>query len=163
MRPVARTNVPTLLSYEGSGELERVLVIIDHSVATPTPTQPLFLALATARNVARDRGLPIEVITNADHPQVKLLVEEEIDEPPRVDRRGRAMIVREQSQPTDLIVLPALRDDAHLRLVPARLLKAVPRGAGLLIAISDAAPLDRVGEQTPDSHTASGTSESTIG
>ncbi|MTV24806.1 cation:proton antiporter [Nitriliruptoraceae bacterium ZYF776] len=156
---IARTNVPTMLTYEGEGPYERILVVIDESVAFTDPTGPLTLALATARHLSRDLNLPVEILSNVDEAPVTRMAVDKTGKAPNLDGRRRSIVVRDRARATDLIVLPALRDDAHLRAVPGRLLKAVPDGAALLVAIGDAAPIDQDRPGLPSTDSGAITSE----
>jgi hypothetical protein len=56
-----------------------------------------------------------------------------------VDERRRSIVVKDRALPTDLVVLPTIGDEVHLRGVAQRVLRAVPDGASLLVAIAEPA------------------------
>jgi nucleotide-binding universal stress UspA family protein len=132
-----RIAVPTLVTHEGSERLSRLLVVVDESVMTPRGQGPLQLALDTARHVAADLNLPIEVVGNVDDGAVARRVREELEVPMLVDERRRSILVKDLARPSDVVVLPTIGDEAHLRGVATRVLRAVPDGASLLVAIAE--------------------------
>jgi Kef-type K+ transport system membrane component KefB len=137
---LARTAVPTLVTYEGEERIDRVLVVVDESVMTERGQGPLQLALDTARYVSADLGgVRIEVIGNVDDAAVARRVEAALDVPMQVDLRRRSIVVKSVARPTDLVLLPTLGDEAHLRGVATRVLRAVPAGASLLVAVAEPA------------------------
>ncbi len=137
-----RTRVPTLVTFEGDRSYSRILVVVDESVMTPRGHDPLDLALETAAHMRRDGGQPIEVIGNVDEPRVARQVRRRLDVDMEVDLRRRAIIVKERATVDDLVVLPTLGDETHLRAVASRLLRAVPDGASLLVAIAELSSVD---------------------
>ncbi len=154
------TRLPTLVTYEGDRPFTRILVVVDESVMSPRGHDPLDLALETAAHIRRDTGRPVEVIGNADEPRVARQVQERLDVTMQVDLRRRAIIVREQATVDDLVVLPTLGDEVHLRAVASRLLRAVPDGASLLVAVAELASVDTpslgpVAEDAPSASTGS--------
>jgi Kef-type K+ transport system membrane component KefB/nucleotide-binding universal stress UspA family protein len=132
-----RIAVPTLVTHEGSERPSRLLVVVDESVMTPRGQGPLQLALDTARHVAADLNLPIEVVGNVDDGAVARRVREELEVPMLVDERRRSILVKDLARPSDVVVLPTIGDEAHLRGVATRVLRAVPEGASLLVAIAE--------------------------
>jgi Kef-type K+ transport system membrane component KefB len=135
-----RTQVPTLLTFEGDATPTRILVVVDETVTSVRGRGALRLALATARHVARDLDLDVEVIANVDVPAVTALVRDRLGVPVQVDVRRRSVLVRELAVVTDVIVLPTLGDDIHVRGVTTRVLPAVPLGASLLVALAEGSP-----------------------
>jgi hypothetical protein len=59
-----------------------------------------------------------------------------------VDLRRRSILVKELARPDDVVVLPTLGDESHLRAIASRVLRAVPDGASLLVAVAELAPAD---------------------
>jgi hypothetical protein len=80
------------------------------------------------------------VIANVDVPAVTALVRDRLGVPVQVDVRRRSVLVRELAVVTDVIVLPTLGDDIHVRGVTTRVLPAVPLGASLLVALAEGSP-----------------------
>jgi Kef-type K+ transport system membrane component KefB len=138
---LARTTVPTLVTHEGDAPIARILVVVDESVTTERGAGPLQLALDTARYVRADLGgdVTIEVIGNVDDGRVAALVRAQLDRPVLVDERRRSILVKDRARPTDLVILPTIGDDRHLRGVAQRVLRAVPPGASLLVAVAEPA------------------------
>lgn len=132
-----RTRLPTLVTFEGERSFTRILVVVDESVMTARGHDPLELALETAAHVRRDTGRPVEVIGNAEESRVARRVRARLGVEMQVDLRRRAIIVKERATVDDLVVLPTLSDEMHLRAVASRALRAVPEGASLLVAIAE--------------------------
>lgn len=137
-----QTRVPTLVLHEGHNHVRRVLVVVDESVMTPRGRAPLELALDGAAHIARETGSPIEVIGNVDEPRVARRVAERLGVDMEVDLRRRAIIVKERATASDLVLLPTLSDEAHLRAVASRVLRAVPAGSSLVVAVAELSPVD---------------------
>jgi Kef-type K+ transport system membrane component KefB/nucleotide-binding universal stress UspA family protein len=135
-----RTRVPTLVTYEGTEEVRRILVVIDESVMTDRGGAPLQLALDTARHTQRETGAPIEVLGNRDDAAVVARVTAELEVGMTVDERRRSILVKDRARATDVVILPTIGDEVHLRGVVTRVLKAVPAGASLLVAVAEVAP-----------------------
>lgn len=144
-----RTNIPTVVTFEGDRRPSRLLVVVDESVMTPRGRVALGLALDTASHVARDYEVPIEVLGNVDEPRVAQMVTERIGVPMAVDLRRRSILVKEFARPDDVVVLPTLGDESHLRAIASRVLRAVPDGASLLVAVAELAPAENP-SLTPD-------------
>jgi Kef-type K+ transport system membrane component KefB len=138
---LARTSVPTLVTHEGDAPIERVLVVVDESVMTERGIGPLQLALDTARYVRADLGgqVDIEVIGNVDDARVAALVRAELGRTMLVDERRRSIVVKDRARSTDVVILPTIGDELHLRGVAQRVLRAVPPGASLLVAVAEPA------------------------
>lgn len=136
-----RTSVPTLLLHEGHNRFDRVLVVIDESVMTPRGRAPLELALDAAAHLAREAGVRVEVIGNTHEPRVARRIEERLAVEMKEDLRRRSIIVRERATASDLVILPTLSDDAHLRAVASRVLRAVPTGSSLIVAVAELSPV----------------------
>jgi Kef-type K+ transport system membrane component KefB/nucleotide-binding universal stress UspA family protein len=136
---LARTAVPTLVTYEGTEAIARILVVVDESVMTERGAGPLQLALDTADHLRVEYGAPIEVVGNVDDLAAERRVEEQLEVPMDVDERRRSIVVKDRALPTDLVVLPTIGDETHLRGVAQRVLRAVPDGASLLVAIAEPA------------------------
>lgn len=135
-----RTQVPTLLSYEGAVPSERILLVVARGLTTPPGQEPLRLAVATARHLRRELDVAVEVVSNADDPTLAALVAERLQVPVVHDPRRRSQIIADRARPSDTVIVPTLRDDLHLRGVATRVLRAVPAGASLLVAIAEARP-----------------------
>lgn len=138
---LARTAVPTLVTFEGGERTQRILIVIDESVMIERGQGPLQLAIETARYVRSDiGGVPIEVIGNVDDAGVTRRVRRELDLAVGIDERRLSIVVKGQARSTDLVILPTKADEAHLRAVATRVLRAVPTGASLLVAVAAPAP-----------------------
>jgi hypothetical protein len=48
-------------------------------------------------------------------------------------------LVKDRARPTDVVILPTIGDELHLRGVAQRVLRAVPTGASLLVAVAEPA------------------------
>jgi Kef-type K+ transport system membrane component KefB len=138
---LARTAVPTLVTYEGEETIDRILVVVDESVMTERGRGPLQLALDTANHLGRELGAPIEVVGNVDDAAVARRIEEQLDVEMDIDERRRSIVVKEEARGTDLVILPTIGDEVHLRGVATRVLRAVPAGASLLVAVAEPAPV----------------------
>ncbi len=132
-----RATVPTLVTYEGDERTERILVVIDESVMTERGLGPLQLALDTATHLRAELGVPVEVLGNVDDRAVARRVEEHLEVPMHVDERRRSILVRSRATASDLVILPTIGDEPHLRAVATRVLRAVPTGASLLVAVAE--------------------------
>jgi Kef-type K+ transport system membrane component KefB len=132
---LSRTFVPTLLSRDGEAEVERILVVIDESVTSPAGAPAVTLATEAARVLSRDRGVPVEVVTNLTDRRVDQVVREHLDVEVEHDPRRRSIVVRGQARTGDLIVIPTIGDEPSLRSVAARIAAAAPAGASVLVAI----------------------------
>lgn len=137
-----QTRVPTLLTYEGHSPPKRILVVLDESVTTPRGRAPLLLALNTALHVQRDLRVRVHVIANLEDTALRDLVREHLNDELEVDLRRRSILVKEHGTATDLVILPTLSDDTHLRDVTGRVLRAVPEGASLVVAVAELSPVD---------------------
>jgi Kef-type K+ transport system membrane component KefB len=135
-----RTAVPTLVTYEGERTIERILVVVDASVMTERGQGPLQLALDTATHLRGELGVAVEVLGNVDDPAVARRVEQQLEVPMGVDERRRSIVVKDRAGPADLVILPTLGDEAHLRAIATRVIRAVPAGASLLVAVAEPAP-----------------------
>jgi Kef-type K+ transport system membrane component KefB len=135
-----RTAVPTLVTYEGEWTIERILVVIDESVMTERGQGPLQLALDTATHLRGELGVGVEVLGNVDDQAVARRVDQQLEVPMSVDERRRSIVVKDRTRPTDLVILPTLGDEPHLRAIATRVIRAVPTGASLLVAVAEPAP-----------------------
>lgn len=135
-----RTRLPTLVTYEGSRPPARVLLVVDASVLVPGGRHVLELAQRTVVHLHRDADLPVTVVTNEDHGQLRRWTRDRLGGAPVVDARRRSVLVRELATSDDLVVLPTLGDEGHLRAVTSRVLRAVPAGGSLLVAIAEPVP-----------------------
>ncbi|MEX1177076.1 MAG: cation:proton antiporter [Nitriliruptor sp.] len=173
---LARAAVPTLVTYAGDQPIERILLVVDESVMTESGQGPLQLAMDTARHVRGDLGgVPIEVLGNSADDAVTQRVRRELDVEMGTDGRRRSIVVKSHARPTDLVILPTIRDETHLRAVATRALRAVPAGASLLVAVAEPAPaladrsdgeaVGRAGELVdgPDPSSSQGVGDTTTG
>lgn len=151
-----RTRVPTLLVHEGRNRFDRVLVVIDESLMTPRGRAPLELSLDAAGHIAKETGVAVEVIGNTHAPEVARRVEERLEVDLEEDLRRRSVIVRKRATASDLVILPTLADDGHLRAVASRVLRAVPDGSSLIVAIAELSPVDTPSLDRDDDHGQSG-------
>lgn len=135
-----RAHVPTLVTSEGEHAPGRLLLVLDESVMTPTGRAPLALALRAVAHLRREGGLPVVVVANREEPSVVEEVRARLGVDVTVDLRRRGVLVRDLAGPDDLVVLPALGDEGHLRAVASRVLRAVPAGASLLVAVDAFGP-----------------------
>jgi Kef-type K+ transport system membrane component KefB/nucleotide-binding universal stress UspA family protein len=132
---LSRTSVPTLLYRDGGEKVERILVVIDETLTSPAGAPAVTLAGEAARVLSRDRGVPVEVVTNLVDRRLDEQVRQQLDVEVAHDPRRRSIVVKGQARPSDLIIIPAIGDEPSLRSVAARIATAAPEGASLLIAV----------------------------
>jgi Kef-type K+ transport system membrane component KefB len=132
---LSQTSLPTLISRDGDHEVERILVVIDESLTNPAGAPAVALATEAARTLSRERGVPVEVVTNLTDRRIDEQVQEQLDVEVEHDPRRRSIVVKGQARATDLIVIPTLGDEPSLRSVAARIALAAPEGASLLVAL----------------------------
>jgi Kef-type K+ transport system membrane component KefB len=134
---LSRTAVPTLLVHEGHWNVERVLLVIDETVTTAAAAPALGLAIEAARVLSRDVGVKVEVITNREDRVVDERVAEHLEVPVQHDARRRSIVVKDLARTTDLVIVPTLGDEPNLTSVAARIVRATPEGASLLVAVDN--------------------------
>ncbi len=134
---LSRTSVPTLLSFDGTQPVERILVVVDEDMTSAAGVPALDLAVEAARVLSRSKGVPVEVMTNRED----RLVDERAGAPLEVDvqhdPRRRSIVVKAEARDSDLVIVPAIGDEPALRAVAARIARAVPTGASLLVALDN--------------------------
>jgi Kef-type K+ transport system membrane component KefB/nucleotide-binding universal stress UspA family protein len=145
---LARTFVPTLISVEGDQPIRRVLVVLDESLDVPAGGPPVDLATDAARILARDAGVKVEVVTNTSGAAIDERVAGHLDAAIEHDTRRRSTLVRSTAEPTDLVIIPSIGDNASLRAIATRTALAVPEGASVLIAIDNSFGRQRGGDPT---------------
>jgi hypothetical protein len=150
---LSRTAVPTLLVHEGHWNVERVLLVIDETVTTAAAAPALGLAIEAARVLSRDVGVKVEVVTNQEDRVVDERVAKHLEVPVQHDARRRSIVVKDLARSTDLVIVPTLGDEPNLTSVAARIVRATPEGASLLVAV-DNSPVSYAADAHPG--TASG-------
>ena len=149
---LSRTSVPTLLLFGDEHPIERILLIVDDTVTTAAGLPNLDLAIAAARVLSKLEGAPIEAITNRPRGLAERWLTETLDATVRHDvRRGAAAVVAHATA-RDLIVVPTIGDDAHLREVVVPVAGAAPTGASLLVALDTAQRSGRAASGPPPGH-----------
>jgi hypothetical protein len=104
----------------------------------PAGEPALRLALRAAAVVARAEGVATEVVTNEADPSLDQLTAEQLAVPVVLDARRRSIVVRDRARDTDVLVVPALADEPHLRAVARRVMRAAPPGASVLVCVDNA-------------------------
>lgn len=128
--------VPTVVLHDGATPTRRVLVVLDSALVRGRGRAPVVLGLRAAAAVARERRIPVEVVTTLDDADVEALVVAELGRPPVVRPGHRGAVVAEIARPDDLVVLPTLADVDSLRTLVTRVLRTVPPGASTLVAVA---------------------------
>jgi Kef-type K+ transport system membrane component KefB len=136
-RVLSRTAVPTLIVSEGDETVRRVLLVVDETVTTPAGSPALGLAIEAARLLSREAGVKVEVVTTQEDRQLDQLIATHLDVPVKHDARRRSIVVRSLAQPTDLVIIPTIGDEPNLTSVAARIVRATPEGASLLVALDN--------------------------
>jgi Kef-type K+ transport system membrane component KefB len=157
-RVLSSTFVPTVILREGDRRTRRVLIAVDGSVAGGAGLPSLRVAVRTARLVAQDHGVSVEVVTNAVDEDLNDLVRRELEVTVQVDERRRSQVVADRARPDDTIVVPAMADQPSLRAVAVRVMRAVPDGATAVVCLDNSVADPRrraTGPGTPG-HVASG-------
>jgi nucleotide-binding universal stress UspA family protein len=136
-RVLSRTAVPTLLVHEGHWDVRRVLLVIDETVTAAAGSPALGLAIEAARLLSREAGVKVEVVTNQEDRVVDERVAKHLQVPVQHDARRRSIVVKDLARSTDLIVIPTIGDEPNLTSVAARIVRATPEGASLLVAVDN--------------------------
>jgi Kef-type K+ transport system membrane component KefB len=134
---LSRTSVPTLIVREGQAPPTRVLVVIDGSVTSPAGGPALDLALETARVAAREVGGDVHVVTNLTDQRIDERVRKALDVEVHHDGRRRAIVVKDLARPSDIVVVPTIGDEPNLASVAARIVRATPEDASLVVALDN--------------------------
>jgi Kef-type K+ transport system membrane component KefB len=137
-RVLSSTFVPTVVARESAGAATRVLVVVDGSVLVPAGEPALRLALRAAAVVARSEGLAVVVVSNEADGHLDRLAAEHLSAHVVLDGRRRSIVVRDLALDTDVLVIPALADEPHLRAVALRVMRAAPAGALVLVCVDSA-------------------------
>jgi Kef-type K+ transport system membrane component KefB/nucleotide-binding universal stress UspA family protein len=137
-RVLSLTFVPTVIARESAVPAQRVLVVIDASVVTPGGRPALRLALRVAAVVGRAEGAPVEVVTNEPDRGVDELAAAMLGARPTIDARRRSIVVRDRARDGDVLVVPAIADEPHLRAVALRVMRAAPPRASVLVCVDNA-------------------------
>ena len=149
---LSRTSVPTLLLFGDDDPVERVLLIVDDTVTTAAGLPNLDLALTAARVLARLEGVPIEAVASRAGGLADRWLAETLDATVHHDERRGAAAIAAHARSRDLIVVPTIGDDAHLREVVAPVAAAAPAGASLLVALDTALRSGRAPSAAPPGH-----------
>jgi Kef-type K+ transport system membrane component KefB len=144
-RVLSRTAVPTLLVHEGHWDVRRVLLVIDETVTSAAGAPALGLAIEAARLFSKEAGVKVEVVTNQEDRGVDERVAKHLSVPVQHDARRRSIVVKGRAESTDLVIIPTIGDAPNLTSVTARIVRATPEGASLMVAI-DNSPI--VADQT---------------
>jgi Kef-type K+ transport system membrane component KefB len=136
-RVLSRTAVPTLLVHEGHWDVRRVLLVIDETVTAAAGSPALGLAIEAARLLSREAGVKVEVVTNQEDRGVDERVARHLSVPVQHDARRRSIVVKDLARSTDLIIIPTIGDEPNLTSVAARIVRATPEGASLLVAVDN--------------------------
>jgi nucleotide-binding universal stress UspA family protein len=134
-RVLSSTFVPTVVARESAVVSTRILVVVDGSVLVPAGEPALRLGLRVASVLARSEGLPVEVVSNEADQLLDRLATEHLAAGVVLDERRRSIVVRERAKDTDVLVIPALADEQHLRAVALRVMRAAPAGASVLVCV----------------------------
>jgi Kef-type K+ transport system membrane component KefB len=140
-RVLSRTAVPTLLVHEGHWDVRRVLLVVDETVTTAAGAPALGLAIEAARLFSKEAGVKVEVVTNQEDRKVDERVAKQLSVPVQHDARRRSIVVKDRAETTDLVIIPTIGDAPNLTSVAARIVRATPEGASLMVAI-DNSPID---------------------
>ncbi|MFA9431706.1 cation:proton antiporter [Egicoccus sp. AB-alg2] len=137
-RVLSRSFLPMLLVREGTERVQRVLVVVDDSISSPAGGPALELALESARLLAREAGgVPVAVVSQEADGRVDRRVREHLDVEVAHDGRRRSIVVKALARPEDLIVVPTIADEPNLTSVAARIARAAPEGASLIVAVDN--------------------------
>jgi Kef-type K+ transport system membrane component KefB len=134
---LSRTAVPTLILREGDQAPTRLLVVIDESVTSPAGRPALELAIRSARLLSREAGVKVTVVTNLPDGWIDERVRDVLGVEVHHDARRRAIVVKDLAEPTDLVLIPTIGDEPNLASVAARIVRATPPSASLLVAIDN--------------------------
>jgi hypothetical protein len=146
---LSRTAVPTLLVHEGEERIRRVLLVVDETVTTAVGRPALDLAIEAARLLGREAGVKVEVVTNQEDRGLDERIAARLEVPVQHDARRRSIVVKDLAQPSDLVVIPTIGDEPNLTSVAARIVRATPEGASLLVAV-DNSPITSPDRIVPD-------------
>jgi Kef-type K+ transport system membrane component KefB len=136
-RVLSRTAVPTLLVHEGHWDVRRVLLVIDETVTVAAGAPALGLAIEAARLLSKEAGVKVEVVTNQEDHRVDQRVAKHLGVPVQHDARRRSIVVKDRALTTDLVIVPTIGDEPNLTSVAARIVRATPDGASLLVAVDN--------------------------
>jgi Kef-type K+ transport system membrane component KefB len=136
-RVLSRTAVPTLLVHEGHWDVGRVLLVIDETVTVAAGSPALGLAIEAARLLSKEAGVKVEVVTNQEDHVVDERVAKHLAVAVQHDARRRSIVVKSLARTNDLIIIPTIGDEPNLTSVAARIVRATPEGASLLVAVDN--------------------------
>jgi Kef-type K+ transport system membrane component KefB len=136
-RVLSRTAVPTLLVHEGHWDVRRVLLVIDETVTAAAGSPALGLAIEAARLLSKEAGVKVEVVTNQEDRTVDERITRHLAVAVQHDARRRSIVVKDLARSTDLIIIPTIGDEPNLTSVAARIVRATPEGASLLVAVDN--------------------------
>jgi Kef-type K+ transport system membrane component KefB len=136
-RVLSRTAIPTLLVHEGHWDVRRVLLVIDETVTAAAGSPALGLAIEAARLLSKEAGVKVEVVTNQEDPTVDARIARHLAVAVQHDARRRSIVVKDLARSTDLIIIPTIGDEPNLTSVAARIVRATPEGASLLVAVDN--------------------------
>lgn len=139
-RVLSRSAVPTLLCQAGDHPPQRVLLVVDETVAAVAGAPALELAIEAARLLSREAGVPTEVVTTQHDRLVDERIAAGLEMSVSHDERPRATVVKDIARPTDLVIVPTIGDEPTLMAVAARIVRAVPEGASLIVAVDTSRP-----------------------
>jgi Kef-type K+ transport system membrane component KefB len=134
---LSRTAMPTLLVHEGTWDVRRVLLVVDETVTTGAGAPALGLAIEAARLLSKEAGVKVEVVTNQEDRDLDQRIAQHLGVPVQHDARRRSIVVKDRAQATDLVIVPTIGDEPNLTSVAARIVRATPEEASLLVAVDN--------------------------
>jgi Kef-type K+ transport system membrane component KefB len=134
---LSRTAMPTLLVHEGTWDVRRVLLVVDETVTTGAGAPALGLAIEAARLLSKEAGVKVEVVTNQEDRDLDQRIAQHLGVPVQHDARRRSIVVKDRAQATDLVIIPTIGDEPNLTSVAARIVRATPGDASLLVAVDN--------------------------
>jgi Kef-type K+ transport system membrane component KefB/nucleotide-binding universal stress UspA family protein len=143
-RVVATSTVPTVVARHRDAVTRRVLVLVDASVLAPAGRPAVQLAVRTAAVVARDLGVPVQVVTNQQDATLTEVVGRHLTLAVALDPRPRPALADALARDDDVVVLPAIADEPDLRSIATGVVRALPESATVLVCV-DSAPADPAG------------------
>jgi hypothetical protein len=134
---LSRTAVPTLIVREGDEVPQRLLLVIDGTVTSPAGQPALELAIESARLLSKEAGIRVTAVTNLPDDRIDDRVRDVLGVEVQHDARRRSIVVKDLARPTDLVLIPTIGDEPNLTSVAARIVRATPASASLLVAIDN--------------------------
>jgi hypothetical protein len=79
----------------------------------------------------------VEVVTNQEDRDLDQRIAQHLGVPVQHDARRRSIVVKDRAQATDLVIIPTIGDEPNLTSVAARIVRATPGDASLLVAVDN--------------------------